>query len=137
MQHEELHLQEEIKKLNAERQEFITKGRKERMPDEEFTPQISEHYDGELRVQRKLTAIEQAKDAFTKLGLEKQVKKYVAELQSEMVELINANPQTPDERHQVFLVKKQILNTVLLEARIDKDREIHVTFRTDFLNHAG
>jgi DNA invertase Pin-like site-specific DNA recombinase len=136
MQQDELQLQEEIKKLNTERQEFITKARKVRMSDEEFTPQISEHYDKELRVQRKLTAIEQAKDAFTKLDLEEQVKKYVAELQSEMVELIHANPQTPEERHQVFLVKKRILNTVLLEARIDKDREIHVTFRTDLLNQA-
>jgi len=32
MQQEELHLLGEIKKLNAERQEFITKARKERMP---------------------------------------------------------------------------------------------------------
>lgn len=45
MQQEELQLQEEIKKLNDERQEFITKARRERMPDEEFTPQISEHYE--------------------------------------------------------------------------------------------
>ena len=59
MQQDELELQEEIKKLNTERQEFITKVRKERMPDEGFTPQISEHYDREFRVQRKLTAIEQ------------------------------------------------------------------------------
>lgn len=136
MQRDELQLQEEIKKLNTECQEFITKARKERMPDEEFTPQIGEHYDKELRVQRKLTAIEQAKDAFTKLDAEEQVKKYVAELQSEMVELINANPQTPEERHQVFLLKKRIVDTVLAEVRIDENREINVKIRTDFLNQA-
>lgn len=136
MQQEELQLQDEIKKLNDERQEFITKARKERMPDEKFTPQIGEHYDRELRVQRKLTAIEQAKDAFTKLDVEEQVKKYIAELQSEMVELINANSQTPEERHQVFLLKKQIVDTVLAEVRIDENRKINVKFRTDFLNQA-
>src|SRR5512138_3440093 len=59
MQQEELHLQEEIEKLNDERQEFITKARKERMSDEEFTPQIREHHDRQLRLQRRLTAIEQ------------------------------------------------------------------------------
>ena len=37
MQQEQLHLQGEIKRLNAERQEFIIKACKERMPDEEFT----------------------------------------------------------------------------------------------------
>jgi len=70
MKQDELHLQEEIKKLNSERQEFITKARKERMPDEEFIPQISALYDKEKGVQRRLTTIERAKDDFTKLDLE-------------------------------------------------------------------
>jgi site-specific DNA recombinase len=128
MQQEELHLQEEIKRLNAERQEFITKARKERMPDEEFTPQISALYDKERGAKRRLTTIERAKEDFTKLDLEEQVKKYVAEL-------INAESQTPEERHQVFLLKKRIVDAVLTEARIDENREIHVRFRTDFLTH--
>ena len=62
---------------------------------------------------------------------------YVVELQSEMTELIHANPQTPEERHQVFMLKKRIVDTVLEEARIGKNREIHVKFRTDFLVHKG
>ena len=53
-----------------------------------------------------------------------------------MVELINVNPQTPEERHQVFLLKKRIVDTVLAEVRIDENREIHVKFCIDFLNHA-
>lgn len=133
MQQDELQLQEEIKKLNTIRQEFITKACKERMPDEEFTPQISALYDKEKGVQRRLTTIERVKDDFTKLDSEEQVKKYVAELQSEMAELIQADPQTPEERHQVFMLKKQIVDRVLVEVRIDENREINVKFRTDFL----
>jgi site-specific DNA recombinase len=137
MQREELHLQEEIKKLNDERQEFITKARMQQMPDEEFTPKIKAHYEKELGVQRRLTTIEQAKDDFTQLDLEGQVKKYVAELQLEIAKLIHANPQTSEEKHQVFLLKKQIVDTVLMEARVDENREIHVKFRKDFLNLDG
>ena len=136
MQQDELHLQEEIKKLTAEHQEFITKARKERMPDEEFTPQISALYDKEQGVQRRLTAIEWAKDDFTKLDLEEQIKKYVADLQSEMAELINANPQNPEEKHQVFLLKRQVVDAVLAEARIDENREIDIKFRAGFLSQA-
>jgi cell division protein FtsB len=132
MQQDELHLQEEIKKLNDERQEFVSKARKERMSDEEFTPQIREHHDRQLRVQRRLTAIEQEKNAFTQLDLEEQVKKYVADLQSEMTELIHVNPQTPEERHQVFLLKKRMVDMVLEDARIDKNREIHIRFVQTF-----
>ena len=106
-----------------------------RMSDEEFTSQIKAHYDKELGVQRRLTAIERAKDDFTKLDLEEQVEKYVVDLQSEMDELIKANPQTLEERHQVFLLKKRIVDAVIVEARIDEDRAIHVKFHTDFLPH--
>jgi DNA invertase Pin-like site-specific DNA recombinase len=137
MQLDELHLHEEIKKLNDERQEFITRARKERMPDEEFASQMSNLYDKERGVQRRFTTIERVKDDFMQLDFEEQLKKYVAELQLEMTELIHANPQTPEERHQVFLLKKRIVDKVLEEARIDENREIHVRFRTDFLAQVG
>ncbi len=83
-------------------------------------------------MQRGLTTIERTKDDFTQLDLEEQIKKYVAELQSEMVELIHADPQTPEEKHQVFLLKKRVVDTVLEEVRIDENREIHIKFRSDF-----
>ena len=137
MQQKELRLQAEIKKLNDERQEFITKARKERMPDEEFFPQISALYDKERGIQRRLTTIERIKEDFTKLDLGEQIKKYVAELQSEMVELIHANPQTSEEQHQVFVLKKRIVDTVLEEVRIDEGRAIHIKFRSDFKTSIG
>lgn len=137
MQQEERSLHEELKRLNDERQDFITKARKEQMSDEEFSPQIKAHYEKELGVQRRLTTIERVKDDFAKLNLEEQIEKYVEELQSEMTELIHANSQTQEERHQVFLLKKRIVDTILEEARIDENREIHIKFRTDFLTHVG
>ncbi len=79
-----------------------------------------------------MITIVRAKEDFMKLDLEEQVKKYVAELQSKMAELIHANPQTPEERHQVFMLKKRIVDTVLEEARIGENREIHLRFRTNF-----
>jgi len=89
-------------------------------------------YEKERGVQRRLTTIERTKDDFTQLDLEEQIKKYVAELQSEMVELIYADPQTPEERHQVFLLKKRVVDTILEEARIDQNRQIHMKFHSDF-----
>jgi len=32
----------------------------------------------------------------------------------------------------VFLLKKRVVDTVLEEARIDQNREIHIKFRSDF-----
>ena len=73
----------------------------------------------------------------TELDLEKQSRKYVADLQSKTAELINTNPQTPEECNQVFLKKKRIVDTIVVEARIDENREIYAKFRTDLLNLAG
>ena len=107
MQQEERRLHEELRRrLNNERRDFITKARKEQMSDEEFSPQIKAHYEKERGVQRRRTTIERVKDEFTELDLEEQVEKYVVDLQLEITELIHANPQTPEERHQVFLLKK-------------------------------
>lgn len=33
--------------------------------------------------------------------------------------LNNANPKTPDEQHRVFLLKKQLVDELIVEARID------------------
>lgn len=51
--------------------------------------------------------------------------------------MTNASSQTPNERHQVFLLKKRIVDAVLAEARIDENCEIYVKFRTDFSTMRG
>jgi hypothetical protein len=98
---------------------------------------MSTFYGKERKVQRRLTTIERARDDFMQLDPEAQVKKYVAELQSEMTQLIHIRPPTPEERHQVFLLKKRIVDTVLEEVRIGENCEIHVMFRMNFLAEAG
>ena len=75
MQREELRLHKELEKLNDERQEFITKACKERMPDEELAPQMNVLYEKERGVQRRLTTIERTKDDLTQLDLKEQIKK--------------------------------------------------------------
>jgi hypothetical protein len=57
----------------------------------------------------------------------------VADLQLEVTELIHANPQTPEERHNVFRLKEHIVDRALVQARVDENHEIHIKFRTDFL----
>ena len=54
-----------------------------------------------------------------------------------MVELIHADPQTPEARRQVFLLEKRVVGTVLAEARIDQNQQIHIKFRSDFITRIG
>ncbi len=137
MQKDELRLHEEIKKLTAERQEFITKARREHIADEEFIPQIGALYDKELGLKRKLTAIQQDMNVHAAINLEERVKAHLANLHAAMEELKNAIPETPEERHQIFLLKKRIVDMLLAEATIDENREIHVKVRMDLLKITG
>ena len=59
---------------------------------------------------------------------------YLADLRIGIEELRNATPQTDEERHQVFLLKRKVVETLLAGATIDKDREVHVTIRLKLLD---
>ena len=52
-------------------------------------------------------------------------------------ELKNAAPETPEERHRVFLLKKKVIDVLLEEATIDEYKEIHVKIHVDLLKIVG
>ena len=52
-------------------------------------------------------------------------------------ELKNAAPETPEERHRVFLLKKKVVDVLLEEATIDEYKEIHVKIHVDLLKIVG
>jgi hypothetical protein len=89
-----------------------------------------------VRLKRRLAAIEQEMDAHANIDLEAQVNAYMADLQAGIEELKNAAPKAPEERHHFFLLKKRMVDMVVVEATIDGNRDIHVKFRVDFNNLA-
>ena len=58
---------------------------------------------------------------------------YLADLQVVVEELKNAAPQNDEERHNVFLLKRQIVDTLVYKATIDRNREIMVDIRLNLL----
>ena len=58
---------------------------------------------------------------------------YLADLQVGVEELKNAAPQNDEERHNVFLLKRQIVDTLVHKATIDRNREIMVDIRLNLL----
>ena len=53
----------------------------------------------------------------------------LADVQVEVEELKNAAPKNNEERHNVFLLKKQIVDTLVHKATIDINRQIMVDIR--------
>lgn len=58
-------------------------------------------------------------------------------LKTRETELKNAAPETPEQRHHVFSLKKKVVDVLLEEATIDEHKEIHVKIRVDLLKIAG
>jgi hypothetical protein len=58
---------------------------------------------------------------------------YLADLQVGVEELKNATPQNNEERQNVFLLKKLIVDTLVHRATIDRNREIMVDIRPNLL----
>jgi hypothetical protein len=87
--------------------------------------------------ERTQAAIEQDLQTHADIDLEAQVDTYLADLQAGMEALKGTQPQTPEERHQLFGLKKRIVDLLLTEAIIDENREIHIKVRVNLLEIAG
>jgi len=62
---------------------------------------------------------------------------YLDDLRAGIEELKNAAPETSEERHRVFLLKKKVVDVLLEEATIDEHKEIHVKIRVNLLKIVG
>jgi hypothetical protein len=136
LQKEQQHILEELEKEFVQRQQVITEARKTLRDDADFDEQMRELYKVEERLKRRLATLEQEIDTYAELDWEEKVNDYVAELQAGIGELNNAIPKTPEEQHLVFLLKKQLVDELVAEARIDGKRDIRVEFRAKIMDLA-
>jgi seryl-tRNA synthetase len=104
--------------------------------DAEFDEQMRELYKVEERLKRRLKGLEQEIGTSARLDWKEKVKEYVTDLQTGIEELNNAIPKTPEEQHRVFLLKKQLVDELVAEARIDVKRDIQVEFRAKIMDLA-
>jgi len=127
---------EELEKESAKRQLVITEARIKMRADAVFDARMRELYTVEERLKRRLTALEQEMDTCAFLNWEDKVKEHVTDIQAGIIELNNAIPKTPEEKHRVFRLKKQLVDELVAEARIDGKRDIQVEFRARILDLA-
>jgi len=84
----------------------ITEARIKMRADAVFDARMRELYTVEERLKRRLTALEQEMDTCARLNWEDKVKEHVTDIQAGIIELNNAIPKTPEEKHRVFRLKK-------------------------------
>lgn len=133
LEEDETRIKRELDALATERQWIITQARKGNITSTDMEYQLSAMTMQEVNLKRELGSLGQAINTNMLGDWEAKFNEYLADLQIGIEELKNTAPQTPEEQHQVFLLKKQVVNTLLEEATIDKDREVHVKVRINLL----
>jgi len=129
-------LLKELEEQFQKRQQVITDARKTRMNDDEFAELMRELYGEEERLKSRLATIEQELKTYTGMDWEPKVNDYVVNLQAGIEELNNANFESPDEQHRIFLLKKKLVDELLTVATIDSERNIQVEFRAKIIDFA-
>jgi hypothetical protein len=57
------------------------------------------------------------------------VAEFLVDLKAGVDELKTAAPQTPEEQHEIFLLKKQVVVTLVERIEIDRERNLHAKIR--------
>ena len=100
--------------------------------DEDMEYQLSALALQEISLKRELVSIGQAMGIHLLGDWEASVEEYLLDLQMGL-ESLNADPQTDEERQEIFALKKQIVNTLVRQVTIDRDRELHVEIAVNLL----
>jgi hypothetical protein len=56
---------------------------------------------------------------------------YLADLQAGVAELKEDTPHKDEEKYRLFLLKKKVVDTLVEEAKIDRNRELNVVIHVD------
>ena len=123
---DEKRIKKELEAIATERQWTITQARKGGITTTDMEGQLSILTMQELNLKTELASLGQAISTDILINWEAKFNEYLEDLRAGIEELKNAAPETPEERHRVFLLKKKVVDVVLEEAPIDENKEIHV-----------
>ena len=132
--HEErARVEKELTKVMDGRQWVITQARIGAFTNADMEQQLGVLTLHEVSLKRELSSLGHAININSLKDWETKLAEYFADLQAGIHELKNAAPQDDEEQRQVFMLKKQMIDTLVERATINKNREIKVEIRLDLL----
>ena len=126
-------IEKDLERINPDRQWIITLARKGKITQSDMEQQLGTLTLQEISHKRDLSSLGQTINISSLANWQAKFEEYLADLHAGVDELKNAAPQTEEERHNLFLLKKQVVDTLVERVTIGKDREIKVEIRLDLL----
>lgn len=91
----------------------------------------------EVSLKKELASLGEAVNICALEDWESKVLEFLADLKAGIDELKTIAPQTPEEQHEVFLVKKRAIDTLVERVQIDRERNLQVQIRLNLLEIIG
>lgn len=127
-------IEKELDAIITERNWVITQARKGNLTATDLEYQLGTLTMQEINLKRELVALDQSININALKNWEDKVNEYLADLQAGIDELKIAVPQTSEEQHEIFLLKKRIVNALVERVTIDKERNLMVQIRLDLFD---
>lgn len=134
LENDRVRIQNEIDAVLTERQWVITQARKGAFPVSDMEQQLSQLTFQEVTLKRELSSLGEAININALNDWEKTVTEFFADLKAGVDELKTVTPQTTEEQHEVFLLKKRVVDTLVERIEIDRERNLHVQIRLNLLD---
>ena len=123
-------IQDALATVATERQWVITQARRGRIADTDMDQQLEALRTQEVDLQRELMAVQADVGLTSLVGWEERAESYIAAIREE-IHMLNAVPQTDEERQEQFRVKREIVQMLVKRIDIGRDRELRLTFQLD------
>ncbi|GAB4416727.1 MAG: hypothetical protein Kow002_02740 [Anaerolineales bacterium] len=130
-------IKKELEVIIENRNWVITQARQRKFTATDMEYQLGILTVQEVSLKRELASLGRSININALENWETKVSAYLEDLQVGIEELKNAAPQTKEERHEIFLFKKRIVNTFVSRVTIDKNRDLKVEIRMDLLDLGG
>lgn len=134
LEQDRIRIENQLEAVLTERQWVITQARKGAFTTNDMEYQLSQLTFQEVTLKQELATLGETININALNNWEENVVEFLADLRAGVEELKIAAPQTPEEQHDVFVLKKRVVDTLVERVDIDIDRNLSVQIRLNLLD---
>jgi hypothetical protein len=124
LEQDQIRIENELEALMTERQWVITQARKGVFTSSDMEYQLSQLTFQEVTLKQELATLGETININALNNWEGNVVEILADLRAGVEDLKIVAPQTPEEQHEIFVLKKRVIDTLVERVEIDIDRNL-------------
>ena len=134
LEQDQIRIENELEAVMIERRWAITHTRKGVFTTNNMEYQLSQLTFQEVTLKQELATLGKTININALNNWEENVAEFLADLRAGVEELKIVAPQTPEEQHEIFVLRKRVIDTLVERVEIDRDRNLFIKIRLNLLD---